>query len=244
MIKERRYDEILSKINAMILGSGLGAGVALPSDRELAGLLGTSRVTVRQALGVLEQWGVLEARRGSGTRIRPREGWSLAALPALLAAAAPGGPEAAALRPLAIEALALRRSFARALPAQLAGRLASGSLVRARRLSERAFAARAAAALFVALDAEALRVALEVADAPAAAWLWNDLGRAPRALATWLTAAAPVAEDYLARRDELSDALEAGAAARAERLIGAHLARLDRGLLAAFEPRERGQEAR
>ena len=243
-MKAHLSDDILIQIVRLASRGGLREGVSLPPDRELASSLGTSRVTVRQALGLLEGWGFLEARRGSGTRLRPRGSWSLAVLPALLEAAAPGSPEAGALRALAVEALALRRSFARSLPAQLAGRLAAGSLKEARRLTERAFAERAVPVRFVAKDAEALRVALEVAGAPAAAWLWNDLSRAPEALALWLSGPAPVPADYVARQDSLWDALEAGDAARAERLVGAHLARLDRGLLAAFEPGAAGREER
>jgi DNA-binding FadR family transcriptional regulator len=242
ILRQRSRSDILSQIVKLSLRDGLGAAVSLTPDRDLARLFGTSRVTVRQALRVLEEWGFLEARQGSGTRLRTQGSWSLAVLPALLGAVAPGSREAAALRPLAVEALALRRSFARSLPGQLAGRLAGGSLLPARRLAERAFAERHAAASFVAADAAALRVAPEAAGAPAAAWLWNDLGRAPEALARWLSGPAPVAPDYLDRQEALWDALEAGDTARAERLLGVHFARLDRGLLAAFDasaaPRE------
>jgi len=234
----------VSQIVRLAARGGLAEGVALAPDRELASSLGTSRATLRQALGILEGWGFVEARRGSGTRLRAPGSWSLAVLPALLAAMAPGTGEAAALRPLAVEALALRRRFARSVPGQAAGRLAGGSLRRSRRLADEAFAARAEPARCVGRDAEALRAVLETAGAPAAAWLWNDLGRAPLALAGWLAGPAPVAEDYVSRQEALWEALETGDAARAERLIGAHLARLDRGLLAAFGPGEKRLEER
>jgi DNA-binding FadR family transcriptional regulator len=240
----QRRNEIVSQVARLAARGGFAEGVALPPDRELASALGTSRGTLRQALGLLEGWGFLEARRGSGTRLRAPASWSLAALPALVAAVAPGTPEAASLRPFAVEALALRRSFARGVPGLVAGRLAGGSLRRARRLAEEAFAARAEPARCVARDAEALRSALETAGAPAAVWLWNDLGRAPLALAGWLAGPAPVAEDYVSRQDALWDALETGDTVRAERLIGGHLARLDRGLLAAFGPGEKRLEER
>jgi GntR family transcriptional regulator, N-acetylglucosamine utilization regulator len=45
----------------------LGAGDALPPERELARSLGISRVTVRKALAELVDSGRLQARRGSGT---------------------------------------------------------------------------------------------------------------------------------------------------------------------------------
>jgi DNA-binding FadR family transcriptional regulator len=235
IVADRLRDDILSQIVGLAVRSGLGPELTIAPDRELAKALGTSRVTVREALGVLQSRGFLEPRRGSGTRLRAPRSWSLAMLPAVLEGTVPGSLEAASLRPLVIEALALRRSFARTLPGQLAGRLATGSLAEARRRSELAFGERASPARFVARDAEALRAAPESAGATAAAWLWNDLSRPAEALARWPRAEAPVPADYLARQGALWDALEAGDAARAERLIGAHLARLDRGLLAAFE---------
>lgn len=233
-----------SEIAIRIAGLLLRGGHSIPPERELAGSLGTSRVTLRRALRSLEDAGLVEARRGSGVRVRPQGEWSLAALPWLLRAAPPASPELEALRPLAIEALALRRSFARSLPATLAGRLAKGSLARARKLAVEAWGARAVASRFVALDGAALRSAVEAAGAPAAVCLWNDLSRPAEALAARLSDAAPVAADYVARLDELWDALEAGDTAQAERRIAAHLARLDRALLAVFEDAAEGGASR
>jgi DNA-binding GntR family transcriptional regulator len=100
----------------------------------------------------------------------------------------------------------------------------------AQREAEAADEARASTASFTALDAASLRSALEASSAWPAVWLWNDLQRVPLALAARHPGPAPAAPDYLARRQELWEALAAGDAARAERLLGADLARLDRGL--------------
>lgn len=231
--------DIAIQVAALALRGGIDSERNLPPERELARALGTSRVTLRRALGRLEDAGLLEARRGSGSRLRRGSEWSLAALPWLLRTAPAGDGELAWLRPLAIEALALRRSFARGLPALVAGRLAKGSLAPARRLAVAAWEARGAPARFVALDAQALRVPLEAAGARAAAFLWNDFARTPEALAARVDGPLSIPADYVARQDELWDALEAGESARAERSIGAHLARLDRGLLVAVEGGER-----
>ena len=203
-------------------------------------------MTVREALGILEGWGFLEARRGSGTRAPAAAGagpWRCCRRSSRQRP--PGSPEAGALRALAVEALALRRSFARSLPAQLAGRLAAGSLKEARRLTERAFAERAVPARFVALDAAgAARGARDGGRSGRRLAVERSLAGAPRPSPCWLSGPAPVPADYVARQDSLWDALEAGDAVRAERLVGAHLARLDRGLLAAFEAGPAGREER
>ena len=44
-------------------------GDRLPSERDLAGILDISRTTVREALRILEERGILSARRGSGVYI-------------------------------------------------------------------------------------------------------------------------------------------------------------------------------
>jgi len=55
-----------------------GPGVALPTERELASLLSTSRSTVRQALTELVTEGRLVRRHGSGTYIaEPKLAWPL-----------------------------------------------------------------------------------------------------------------------------------------------------------------------
>ena len=228
------HQRIVSELAGLISSGELGEGARLPAERDLALRFGVSRVNLREGLRTLQGLGLVTTRRGSGASVRPRREWSLAALPGLLRARASSAPPAA-LRAWVVEALALRRSFARTLPAQLAGRLATGSLAAARRRAAEAWAAREAGAAFVERDAAALRAALETANASAAAWLWNDLTEVAVALASWHPSGVAYPGDYLARQDELWDALESGDAARAERLVGTHLSRLDRGLLAAFE---------
>lgn len=226
-----RSELTLRGIASLVLGGGLAEGWRLPPERELAARLRTSRVTVRAALAALEAAGLVVSRRGSGVVVRPRREWTLAALPILLRA---DRGVATALEPLAVEALALRRGVARRLPSEVTGRLGPGSLDPSRALAESASRARGTPARLVALDAAALRGAYEAGGSWSAAWLWNELSGAPLALAEQLHGPAPVAPDYLARSGALFDALERGDTATAERLLGAHLSRLDRGLLTAL----------
>lgn len=64
------YREVLAQIERFISENQLQPGDRLPSDRELAEMLGVSRVSVRQAIKVLEGFGRVDAQRGSGTYVR------------------------------------------------------------------------------------------------------------------------------------------------------------------------------
>ncbi|MGH3449593.1 MAG: FadR/GntR family transcriptional regulator, partial [Haloechinothrix sp.] len=61
-----RVDTAEARIRRYIVESALQPGDRLPSEAELAATLGSSRVVIREALGMLEALGVLEARVGSG----------------------------------------------------------------------------------------------------------------------------------------------------------------------------------
>lgn len=67
--KTRIYEEIISRIRAMVEKGDLTAGDRLPSERELSTSLRVSRPSVREALKSLENQGFLEIRQGEGTYI-------------------------------------------------------------------------------------------------------------------------------------------------------------------------------
>lgn len=72
---ETRVDEVEDRlVTAVAVGEYL-PGSRLPPERELAGLLGVARVTVRGALARLVDRGLLETRRGrgGGTFVRDQE---------------------------------------------------------------------------------------------------------------------------------------------------------------------------
>ena len=64
------YRAVLERIQAYIVDQDIQPGERLPSERELADLLAVSRVTVRQALKVLEDIGKVEIVHGSGTYLK------------------------------------------------------------------------------------------------------------------------------------------------------------------------------
>jgi DNA-binding FadR family transcriptional regulator len=64
--KRRAFEEIIVAIENDIFDGRLKVGDRLPSERELAEIFSVSRPSVREALRVLESFGVLSARRGTG----------------------------------------------------------------------------------------------------------------------------------------------------------------------------------
>lgn len=64
--REIRYRSIADDLRRQITGGVLVAGSVLPSEAELAGAYGVSRVTVRKALDVLREEGRVDSRQGFG----------------------------------------------------------------------------------------------------------------------------------------------------------------------------------
>lgn len=61
------YHQIRNKIQEWIASKEYDLGEQIPSETELAKMFAVTRMTVRQALGLLIQDGLLKRRRGSGT---------------------------------------------------------------------------------------------------------------------------------------------------------------------------------
>ena len=64
--QNRIFQDVVDQIQAAILDGRIGPGEKLPAERELGEMLGTSRGTLREALRVLEQKGLIEIRLGVG----------------------------------------------------------------------------------------------------------------------------------------------------------------------------------
>ncbi len=66
----RIYEEIASQLIRMMREGEIKPGDLLPPERELASMLGVSRVSVRDAIRYLEAKGIVQVRQGEGTRVR------------------------------------------------------------------------------------------------------------------------------------------------------------------------------
>ncbi|RJX27885.1 MAG: FadR family transcriptional regulator [Desulfurivibrio sp.] len=77
-------EEIVEQIKTLITDGQLKPGEKIPSEREMAALLGVSRPSVREAIMVLETMGLLESRQGGGTYVRSLTDGTLAPLAAMM----------------------------------------------------------------------------------------------------------------------------------------------------------------
>lgn len=66
------YIQLAQKLRMQIVEGKILAGEALPSERDLCALMGASRVTVRKAIALLMEEGMLSRKHGSGTYVAPR----------------------------------------------------------------------------------------------------------------------------------------------------------------------------
>lgn len=74
--RELLYIKIVDAIHSYITANRLQPGDKLPSEREMASVFQTSRNSVREALRVLENQGILEVRTGLGTFLKEQAGAS------------------------------------------------------------------------------------------------------------------------------------------------------------------------
>ena len=70
-VRKDLTSSLLSLFKRLIADGSLSPGDRLPPERELAEIVGVSRSSLRQALKILENMGVLTQRVGSGTRLNP-----------------------------------------------------------------------------------------------------------------------------------------------------------------------------
>jgi GntR family transcriptional regulator, transcriptional repressor for pyruvate dehydrogenase complex len=115
--RTRAYEEIVRQLQALIAEGHLKPGDRLMTERDLAEQFGVSRVTVRQALSVLQAMGLIESRIGNGTYARRSEAAVVTVLAPVLNPSHSGLLEQLELRRL-IEPEVARLAAERATPAQ------------------------------------------------------------------------------------------------------------------------------
>jgi DNA-binding FadR family transcriptional regulator len=205
----------------------------LPAERELARTLGASRPTLREALGRLAEWNLVEARRGSGVVVRDMREWSIEVLPAYLRFG-PVSRKPAELLRMVGDMLALRRNLIVEIARLVAGRVSAELLGPAREAAARAWEARAQGARFVEEDLGLLRAVVEAANFWPAVWMLNRIASVYFDIATTIATLPPPA-DYPESMAKFLDALAAGDGDGALSTVKSYLDSHDRRLLSVLE---------
>lgn len=117
--RERVADRIASELLRMISSGELAPGERLPGERQLADMMGVSRVSVRAALQQLKAQGFVTAVQGGGTRITAAADQLDSALARLVRSNRDNLHDLAEVR-ANLEVWAARRAAERATPEQLA----------------------------------------------------------------------------------------------------------------------------
>jgi len=71
----RLHEQVLNALVESIVAEKFASGDSLPSEAEMCEVYGVSRSSVREALRVLAEKGLIEVRHGLGTRVNPPEQW-------------------------------------------------------------------------------------------------------------------------------------------------------------------------
>ena len=212
-----------------IVSGKYAPGDRLPPERQLAQELGASRSTLREALRQLASLHLLQAKRGSGVVVLPKEEWSFEIVPRYIASGAtdtPGGAPAVFL-----QMLELRQAMLFMMMRLAAPRLGSGDLDPTRELVQKAWDARNDAAAYAEIDLAVVRSVADLAGTYSSLWLFNGLGD------VWLDLAnrivldpALLGDDYVSSWLRTLDALEHQDGEEACRILGAWMSRFDDGV--------------
>lgn len=236
-VSPRQAPSVMEEVCRSLLGAILDGthppGARLPSERELSAGLGASRVAVREALRRLQEWRIVECRRGSGTTVLPRRHWTGMALGASLAQALSGGEPEGGVG-LVQDGLALRRSLLVEMIERGAPRLAGRCLDRPRELVRRAWAQRADLVAFLQEDREVIPLLLEEAGLYASLWTLNSLADPYLKTMEVLLGRFTVPASYLPAMNTMIAALEIGDGVEAHRALGRFLDDLDESVRASL----------
>ena len=224
-IPDTAIDTVFEKLLADIVGGVYPAGARLPAERELSRLLGASRPTLREALRRLDEWSLVEPRRGSGIVIRPYREWSLEVIAAYLKYGKPQ-PGQPSIARIIIDLLAVRRAVVLEVIRLTAARVPKHGTHGARAAMARAWSLRDQPS-YAREDFEVMRQIAEAAQFTPGLWLLNRIADLWLDAASSLRFAIRAPDDYVAVHTRFFDLVEAGDAAGACAVMGDYLDRHD-----------------
>lgn len=166
-------DQVANRLLSRIVDGQYGPQGRLPSERDLVSEMEVSRASVREALHLLHQWGVVAIRPGSGAQVRPAAEWQLDVL-----RAAPEQPSIPWDNQQAIvdELIHLRRTVYLDVAERLGRTGVSEAVLRnAKDAAIRAYENRDQPAVFARLELGPIRILLEGAGMLPSVWMLNQL---------------------------------------------------------------------
>jgi DNA-binding FadR family transcriptional regulator len=222
-------DSVFEKLLSDIVSGAYPAGTRLPAERELARQLGASRPTLREALRRLDEWNLVEPRRGSGIVVRAYRDWSIEVIAAYMRYGKPDANQPNLGRIL-IDMFAMRRAVVLEVIRLTAGRIPKGGTRPARLAMARAWSLRDQPS-YSREDFEVMRHIVEAAKFTPGLWLlnrvaeiWIDAGNSLRFMIL-----AP--DDYVQVHTKFFDLIENGEADAAVALMGDYLERHDKKIV-------------
>lgn len=224
-IPETAIDQVFERLLADIVGGVYPAGARLPAERELSRQLGASRPTLREALRRLDEWNLVEPRRGSGIVIRPYRDWSLEVIAAYLKYGKPQ-PGQPSIARIILDLLAVRKAVIVEVVRLTAPRVGKGSTAGARAAMARAWTNRDQPS-FAREDYEVMRSIAEAAQFTPGLWLLNRISDLWMDAASSLRFAMRAPDDYVATYVKIFDAIEARDTDTAIQILTEYLDRHD-----------------
>jgi DNA-binding FadR family transcriptional regulator len=209
------------------------SGSRLPAERELARQLGASRPTLREALRRLDEWSLVEPRRGSGIVVRPYRDWSFEVIGPYLRYGKPDASQPSIARIL-LDMFAMRRGLVLEVLRLVVGRIPKHGTTAARAAMARAWSLRDDPQ-YIREDFEIMRRMAEAAQFTPCLWLLNRVAH------LWLDAAETIRfavrppDDYVAVHTKMFDLVESGDGDGAYQLMASYLDRHDDKLLKALK---------
>ncbi len=226
-------DAVFERLLSDIISGAYAPGARLPAERELSRQLGASRPTLREALRRLDEWNLVEPRRGSGIVVRAYRDWSIEVIGAYLRYGKPVGDEPKIGRIL-IDLLAIRRGMVLEVVRLTTRRIPKGGTLAARAAMARAWAMRDQPS-YAREDFEVMRAIVEAAKFTPGLWLLNRLADIWADTCDAIRFAIRPPDDYVASHSKFFDKIESGDPDGAVQVMADYIERHDRSMTKALE---------
>ena len=195
---------VFDRLLTMILDGHYPEKSRLPAERDLCAQLDTSRGTLREALRRLGDWGIVEARHGSGMIVCDQVEWQFDVLPAYLKLRAKQGLTEDVIKETS-DLLAMQQEILVATLRFAARTATTEGLEASRVLLHEAFAARHDHRLFIEKEFIYLRSLLGATNSLPAQWLMNRIGGVFQENTLNFAGAFEVPDDYLTYFETILD---------------------------------------